>query len=146
MPVMDLTDVPILSMLEKRMGYLSERQRVIAENVANADTPGYMARDLKPTSFQAHMQAQGSPSTPGVAPAGTLAVTQPGHMQPPGSKPGLKEVKSPDSEETLDGNGVVLEDQMVKLTDTRMEYDAVVGIYQQATGFLKLAVKRPGSA
>ncbi|THD62256.1 flagellar basal body protein [Phenylobacterium sp.] len=143
---MDLTDVPILSMLKGRMGYLTERQRVIAENVANADTPGYMARDLKPTSFQAHLQAQGSSSTPGVAPAGTLAVTQPGHMQPPGSKPGMKAVKAPDSEETLDGNGVVLEDQMVKLTDTRMEFDATVGVYQQANALLKLAVKRPGSS
>ena len=57
MPAMDLTDVPILSMLKGRMGYLTERQRVIAENVANADTPGYMARDLKPSDIQPWAEA-----------------------------------------------------------------------------------------
>jgi flagellar basal-body rod protein FlgB len=148
MPVMDITDVPILSMLKSRLGYLSDRQRVIAENVANADTPGYTARDLKAFSFQAQMQAA---TTAGAsAPAGAMAVTQSGHMQAPGAKRGLggglvKTVKSPDSEETLDGNGVVLEDQMVKLTDTRMEYDAAIGVYQQALGLLKTALKKPGS-
>jgi flagellar basal-body rod protein FlgB len=148
MPTMDMTDVPILSMLKNRLGYLSDRQRIIAENVANADTPGYTARDLKPFSFQAHVQAATSPAA--VAPAGVMAVTQPGHIQAPNARTGpagaiVKTAKSPDSEETIDGNGVVLEDEMVKLTDTRMEYDAAVGIYQQATGFLKLAIKKPGS-
>ncbi|THD58748.1 flagellar basal body rod protein FlgB [Phenylobacterium sp.] len=144
---MDITSVPILSMLKNRMGYLSDRQRIIAENVANADTPGYQARDLKPFSFKAQVQAATSPAA---TPAGVMAVTQPGHMQAPSARSGpagaiVKTAKSPDSEETMDGNGVVLEDQMVKLTDTRMEYDAAVGIYQQATGFLKLAIKKPGS-
>ena len=148
MPVMDITDVPILSMLKSRLGYLSDRQRVIAENVANADTPGYTARDLKPFSFHAQVQAASSPGA--AAPAGVMAVTRPGHMQAPGARTGpagavVKTMKSPDSEETMDGNGVVLEDEMVKLTDTRMEYDAAVGVYQQAVGFLKLAVKKPGS-
>jgi flagellar basal-body rod protein FlgB len=148
MPIMDMTSVPILSMLKSRLGYLSDRQKIIAENVANADTPGYIARDLKAFSFKAQVQAAVSPAA--AAPAGVMAVTQPGHMQSPSAKAGpagaiVKTAKSPDSEETLDGNGVVLEDQMVKLTDTRMEYDAAIGIYQQATGFLKMAIKKPGS-
>ena len=55
-----------------------------------------------------------------------------------------KAVKTPDSEETLDGNGVVLEDEMVKLTQNRMDYDAAIGFYQQSLAMLKMAVKKPG--
>jgi len=144
---MDIGDLPILQMLKSRLGYLADRQRVIAENVANADTPGYAARDLKPFSFQAHVQAAtGGVATPG---PGLMAATQPGHMQPKSAGRGLaasfKVAKSPDSEETLDGNGVVLEDEMVKLTNARMDYDAAIGFYQQSLGMLKMAVRKPGS-
>jgi flagellar basal-body rod protein FlgB len=139
---MDLGDIPLFAMLKSRLGYLSERQRTIAENVANADTPGYQARDLKAFSFEAHVKAA---SSSGIAPAGTLAMTQPGHMEPPGVSEGVETAKSPDSEETLDGNHVVLEDEMIKLTDARMDYDAAIGFYQQSLNMLKTAVRRPGS-
>ena len=146
MPVMDIGDLPILQMLKSRLGYLSDRQRVISENVANADTPGYAARDLKAFSFQAHVKAAtGGAATP--AP-GLMAATQPGHMQPKSAGKGLaatfKVAKTPDSEETLDGNGVVLEDEMVKLTNARMDYDAAVGLYQQSLSMLKTAIRKPG--
>ena len=46
MPV-GFTDLPLLSQIKGRLTWLDERQRVVAQNVANADTPGYVARDLK---------------------------------------------------------------------------------------------------
>jgi flagellar basal-body rod protein FlgB len=147
MPVMDSGDLPILAMLKSRLGYLSSRQRVIAENVANADTPGYKARDLKPFSFQAQVQAASGATA--ATRAGAMTVTQPGHMQPKsasrGSAATFKVAKTPDSEETLDGNGVVLEDEMVKLTNARMDYDAAVSLYQQSVGMLKTAIRKPGA-
>src|SRR4051812_6671249 len=130
MGVMDLGEIPLFAMLKGRLGYLSDRQRVIAENVANADTPGYRARDLKAFSFKAHVQAASSPaSSVAATPAGVMAVTQPGHMQPKGGPLAAQPIKSPDSEVTLDSNGVVLEDEMVKLTQARMDYDAAIGFY-----------------
>ena len=45
---MDIGDIPLFSMLRSRLGYLSERQKLIAQNVANSETPGYAPRDLKP--------------------------------------------------------------------------------------------------
>jgi flagellar basal-body rod protein FlgB len=144
MPVMDLGDIPLFAMLKSRLGYLSDRQRVIAENVANANTPGYKARDLKAFSFEAHVQAAGGGSAVAATPAGVMAVTQPGHMQPKAAPLGTKAVKALDSEITLDGNGVVLEDEMVKLTQARMDYDAAIGFYQQSLSMLKMAVRKPG--
>ena len=146
MPAMDIADIPLFAMLRSRLGYLSDRQRIIAENVANADTPGYSPRDLKPFSFQVQAAAQAAQAT---APAGpsALAVTQPGHIQPPGAPKtaNVKRVKGADSEMTLDGNGVVLEEEMMKLTQARMDYDAAVGFYQKSMDILKLAMRRPGA-
>ena len=58
---MGVDDIPLFGMLRGRLGWLSERQRVVAENVANADTPGYRARDLSaPADFsQASSQLSG---------------------------------------------------------------------------------------
>lgn len=141
---MDIADIPLFAMLRSRLGYLSDRQRIIAENVANADTPSYGPRDLKPFSFQVNAAQSAAAS---VAPV-VLAATQPGHIQPPGGpRPAaaVKRVKSADSEMTLDGNGVVLEEEMMKLTQARMDYDAAVGFYQKSMDILKLAIRRPGA-
>jgi flagellar basal-body rod protein FlgB len=143
---MDIADIPIFAMLRSRLGYLSERQRVIAENVANASTPSFTPRDLKPFSFSTQLQA----ATAGGAASGSgVSVTQPGHMQPPGAAKGpganFKATKKKDSETTLDGNSVVLEEEMMKLTESRMDYDAAVGFYQKSLDILKMATRRPGA-
>jgi flagellar basal-body rod protein FlgB len=57
---MPISDFPILSMLRTRMQWHQERQRVLAENVANADTPNYRARDLAPPDFESVLQRTGS--------------------------------------------------------------------------------------
>ncbi len=54
---MAIPDIPILSMLRTRMQWHQERQRVLAENVANADTPNYRARDLAAPNFAGALQA-----------------------------------------------------------------------------------------
>src|SRR3569623_968638 len=49
---MNLPEVPLLAMLRERMTWLHQRQDVLSQNVANADTPNYVARDLKPLSYE----------------------------------------------------------------------------------------------
>src|SRR5258708_15787055 len=123
MPAMDIGGIPIFAMLRSRLGYLSERQRMIAENVANADTPGYAPRDLKPFSFQAQVQQAATQASPS-----NMTLTNPGHLLPPGVARGLaskvKPAKTADSEMTLDRNSVVLAEEMMKLTEARMDYYA----------------------
>ena len=137
---MDLSEIPLFSMLRGRLGYLNERQKVIAENVANADTPNYRPHDLKPFSFEAQVKAAASS-------AGVQAMTQPGHMQAPNARrslSGSKPIRAADSETTMDGNGVVLEEEMMKMTDARMNYDAAIGFYQKSLGMLRTAIRAPG--
>ena len=144
---MNITDIPLFSMLRSRLGYLSDRQNVIAENIANANTPDFVARDVKPFSFDAHMKGVGGAGAGGQLGVAAPVMTRSGHL------PGIagkgqayaKAVKARDSETTLDGNAVVLEDQMMKLTETRMQYDAAIGFYQKSMGLLRMAARRPGS-
>ena len=144
---MNIGDIPLFSMLRQRLGYLSDRQTLIAENVANADTPGFRPRDLKPFSL-----SQGLAGGPqgGAGQLGMVqpAMTQAGHMagkpmRGGASLPSGRPVKGADSETTLDGNAVVLEDQMIKMTETRMEYDAAIGFYQKSLALLRMAARPP---
>lgn len=140
---MNLADIPLFSMLRGRLGYLSERQKVIAQNVANTDTARYIPEDMKPFSFDARVQQQR------MAQAGGMSVTQPGHIPPKNdrSRPGgqFKTMRSPDSETTLNGNAVVLEEEMIKMAESRMNHDAAISFYQKSMGLLRLATKRPGA-
>ena len=143
---MNLAEIPLFSMLRDRMGYLSERQKVIAENVANADTAKFVPNDLKPFSFDARMQMTQMAKAGGGA---TMASTQAGHMAPKNERRGLgaqfKTTKSPDSETTLNGNAVVLEDEMIKMSESRMSYDAAISFYQKSMGLLRMAARKPGA-
>lgn len=140
---MNLADIPLFAMLRGRLGYLSEQQKTVAQNIANADTARYTPSDLKPFSFDATMQAQAARGPT------LMAVTEPGHMSPKNEKRGLgsafKAVKSPDSETTLNGNSVVLEEEMLKMSDARMNYDAAISFYQKSLNLIRLASRKPGA-
>ena len=137
---MGIADLPLLGQIKGRLSWLDERQRMIAQNVANSDTPGYVGRDLKaPTDFAAAMRDGGGLR---------MAQTQAGHM-PIGGPNGAPVARftseaSPDSETTQDGNAVVVEEQMLKMAESRMAYDAAIGLYQKSMTMLRLAAKPPG--
>src|ERR1700757_3070148 len=96
---MDPAPLDVFAMAEKRLDWISRRQSVLAQNVANANTPGYMARDLKPFSdFLADQAAQ----------TGFLAVAT-GAASP--HDPAVDEI-------TLDGNSVQLDVQLEKVAET----------------------------
>jgi len=133
-----LDDIPLFSMLKSKMSYVNARQQIIAQNVANADTPDYMPQDLKPFSFAAMAQTAGT----------ALLVNQPGQIAgAPAVKSGpLKPVDTPDSEARIDGNQVVLEDQMNKLTEARIDYVTAVDLYQQSMSMITTASRAPGKS
>jgi flagellar basal-body rod protein FlgB len=141
---MNLADIPLFSMLRGRLGHLNEREKIIAQNVANTDTAGYVPEDLQTFSFSAKVQQQRLQMN---AAGGTMATTQAGHMASRNPRPAggaFKTIKTPDSEMTLNGNSVVLEDEMIKMNDARMQYDAAISFYQKSLGLLKMAVRAPG--
>jgi flagellar basal-body rod protein FlgB len=144
---MNLDEIPLFSMLKGRLSYLGERQQVIAANIANSDTPGFAPRDMKP--FVVDMGgAQTTGAIPMAAVHGTAVrgptISSPAHMAPKRSMTINKPKGAPDSEITLDGNGVVLEEQSMKLIEARMDYEAAIGFYQKSLGLLRMAARAPG--
>lgn len=131
---MDFGPTSFFGMLRARLGQLSERQRLIAENIANATTPGYQPRDIDTAAFQS-MLARGE----GLA----MARTSPMHMQPGGGVE-ARVVTRPDSETTIDGNSVVLEEQTVRAAETRMAFETGVALYQKGLQLMRMAARGPG--
>jgi flagellar basal-body rod protein FlgB len=136
---MGYADLPLLNQIKGRLAWLDDRQRVIAQNVANADTPGYGARDLKtPTDFAAALRQGGGLS---------MSRTNAMHIAPAGQNTVRFDVGgAPDSETTLDGNSVVVEEQMLKMAESRMAYDAAIGFYQKSMNMIRMAAKKPSGA
>jgi len=139
---MDISTIPLFAMLRQRLGYEGQRQRVIAQNVANADTPGFVGRDLKAFTVPARVHPQAGLAR--MQPAQTEAGHLPGSARRPGGPGAFRTAKAPDSETTLDGNAVVLEDQMIKMNESRMEYEAAIGFYQKSMALLRMAARPPG--
>ena len=135
---MGVADIPLLGQIKGRLDWLDARQRVIAENVATADTPGYVGRDLKqPTDFSAAMARGGGLQ---------MTRTNAAHIAPPGPAARFDPTKAPDSETTLDGNSVVVEEQMLKMAESRMAYDAAIGFYQKSMSMIRMAARKPGAS
>ena len=123
---MAITDIPILSMLRTRLDWSQERQNVLAENVANADTPNYRARDLAPLKFETAGRSRAascrcrwrapSPAT-SPAPGGRLAVSH-GEATTTRLRP--------------TGNAVSLEDEMMKVAANQMDFQAATALYTRS--------------
>jgi flagellar basal-body rod protein FlgB len=135
----DLGNTPFFGMLRARLDQLSERQRLIAENIANASTPGYRPRDVDTSGFE-RMLASAAGGRGGV----TLVRTNPGHMAPGGGGGATSVVTRDDSETTIDGNAVVLEEQMARAAETRMQFETGIALYQKGLELVRMAARAPG--
>ena len=130
-----MTDLAVLQALKGKLRFHETRQKVLAENVANAETPGYAARDIKAPDFF-RMAVRGE-SGDGVA----TALTNPMHIAGPRITSGaLRPETIGGYEVTPDGNAVSLEDQMMKVTGNQMDYQVASSLYQRSLGLLKTAV------
>lgn len=136
---MELSNLPLFSMLRSRLDWLGDRQRLLAQNVANVDTPEYVPQDLKPFQLPA-------PGTSGVKLTLDAVRTAPAHMAATihHATPRFKTRKVANSETTLDQNGVVLEEQMLKMNEARADYDAAISFYQKSMGMIRMANRTPG--
>ncbi len=135
---MAISDLPILAAIKGKMNWHQARQKLLAENIANAETPGYRGRDLAPYSFEAMVKE----SSAGVL---VTRTTQPGHIATSmtgGSSSGFGARDMKNFEVTPEGNGVVLEDEMMKLTANQMDYQAATSLYSRSLKLIRTALGR----
>jgi flagellar basal-body rod protein FlgB len=132
---MPITGLPLFTALRERMHRHEARQKVLAENVANADMPGFKARDLAPFP-----SADGGPAGPGGV---RLAATSPMHLTAGGSGASGSDVRQRGPYEVRpQGNAVNLEDEMMKVAQNQMDHQAAVALYGRSLGLLKTAFGR----
>ena len=133
---MNLNSIPLFEMLTKRMSWLNQRQAVIADNIANADTPGFKPNDLVPVDFEklAHDASRRA----------TIVGTNAKHLVSSARSTGPFRVSEQDNpyESTPSGNAVVLEEQLMKMSQTVMDHRITAGLYAKHMGMLRAALGR----
>jgi flagellar basal-body rod protein FlgB len=134
-----LEGINLFRLADGRMQYLAERQGLIARNIANADTPGYVSRDLTPfdNSF-----ASGGIPVPGSA-ALQLTRTSTDHLG--SATTAATNAISSTTEgysEKPDGNGVSIEEQMIKAADNTNSFALVSAAYAKSIAILKMSIDK----
>ncbi|MCP5361414.1 MAG: flagellar basal body rod protein FlgB [Hyphomicrobiales bacterium] len=130
---MDYSNIKMMAMVHDRMRYLSARQTVLAENIANVDTPGYQPKDVQaPTFKEMARHAAG-----GLA----LNVTQPGHMIPGQTKAGIhRQTQGQLFEIKPDKNAVNLEEQAMRMAQNQLDYQTTTSLYRKMTDMFRTAL------
>ncbi len=136
---MDLKNLSVFNMAQQNMQYLSARQQIIAENIANASTPGYLARDIQKPTFADEISSAASAGL-------KLATTNSKHLQgfPSSQNNSSYQVYTPQPSEalTIDGNGVILEQQMNEASKVSSEYKRMITIFNKYKNLMKIATTK----
>ena len=127
---MKLNSMSFFQLASQRMSWLAANQRVVAENIANADTPGFKAREVSP--FEALVDGSRT---------GGVRTTNAGHIQGGGHAGGLRATADGAAwETTIDGNTVVLEQQTLKAAEISESYQLAAQLYGKGHQLLGIAV------
>lgn len=128
---MDLSGIGIFALSERRLAWLDQRQQVLAQNIANADTPGWQPRDVAPFA-----QMLASAAKPG------LARTQSAHLVGTQSAASASEQQKRPSGRAPDGNAVSIEEQVMKVAENETAQELVTNLYTKYIGLFRLALGR----
>jgi flagellar basal-body rod protein FlgB len=124
---MDLSQIPLFKAMAQKLAWLGGRQTVLAENVANLNTPSFHPSDLKPIDFGKLLKGE----TAGPL---QLVATSPAHIATPlsGGQPGTQKVEV--------AGPVQVEDQIMKVSDTATQYAFTTSLYQKQIALIKAAI------
>lgn len=134
---MDWSTIAPLGSIKQRLDWLGQRQQVLASNIANADTPGYLPRDLRPLGFRDLVRRE--------APV-RLAATDSRHLA--GSGPRPTQFADRPEREMVEvapaGNAVDLEEQMAKVNETAVSHKLTTQLYRKYLGLMRMAASARG--
>jgi len=125
---MDPTQSGPIALAEQRMRWLEQRQRVLAQNIANADTPGYRPSDLRPFGET-------------LGRAAGLATTNLRHLASGTRDPRAVRDRQA-AERTPDGNAVSLDQQAMRVADTDSAHALALSLHRRYLGLFRTALGR----
>lgn len=122
-----LNSIEILKMASAMARHAATRHQVISQNVANADTAGFKAKDLEPfADSYARMSAQQKMAPNSLTGANAWRAET---VNIPG-------VASPN------GNTVSVEDQMMRSVEAQQQHEAATAIYRKAMNIMRMSLGR----
>lgn len=134
---MTAQNIPLFQAIGAKMQFLDMRQKILAQNIANADTPGYRPNDLKNIDFGRvldHVSGENKVR---------MVSTNPLHMPAAGELPDPKSERSRITYEVAPAeNAVVLEEQVLKSGQTVMDYNLMTNLYRKNVGMIRTALGR----
>jgi flagellar basal-body rod protein FlgB len=132
---MDLTSSGLFTLADRRLAWIDRGQEIRAENIANADTPGYQPAEMPPFSASLDQATSLAPTT---IDAGDIA------LPPLPDQLSATDDDTGDGDTTPDGNGVGVENQLGKLADSETMQDLVINIYGAYLGMFRTALDISG--
>ncbi len=133
--VMELDKISLFGVIKKRLAWLGQRHEVVAQNIANADTPNYKARDIEAFKFRDLVRRQGVSLR--------MATTESNHLK------GVRKratdftvaVESKPFETSPTGNSVVLEEQMANMSENGISHRLTTELYKKHLNMFRIAVR-----
>lgn len=133
---MDISKLKVFNLMQTNMKYLGVKQDVMAQNVSNANTPGYNVKMLKPLDFKAVLG-----NSNGVKPVQVATSSSANHIAISGNSSSgsvyASETDRNPFEITPTGNKVVIEQEMMKLAKNSTEYQQTTNVYRKMLQMLK---------
>ena len=139
---MDYSNLGMFQMMKARMAYFSQKQALLAQNVANADTPGYRAKDLEKPDFKKLAAQLGA----GDMPTLRMAQSSGGHslLGAGSTSIAFNQINRKTTDElNPDGNNVSIEEEMAKVAENQQEYQKAISLYSKTVSLLNTAIGRP---
>jgi flagellar basal-body rod protein FlgB len=134
---MTTQNIGLFKALGAKMDYLNQRQSIISQNVANADTPGFRPMDLKEVDFGTVLKGVTKSQGVGIQMVSTNAMHVGGGNEVAAAKEGKQKKVY---EVAPDGNAVIMEEQMLKSGQTVMDYNLMTSLYQKNVSMIKTAL------
>jgi flagellar basal-body rod protein FlgB len=132
---MDYASLPLFSLMKAKLNYASQRQSVLAQNIANTDTPEYRAKDIKEPNFGNVLAQQGGLQ---------MVKTSGKHMDAPMGVMNTSIITRDSTyEQSPTGNNVVIEEEMQRVAQNQAEYQKTLNLYHKTVSMFKTALGTP---
>ncbi len=131
---MAFESMTLFGLVKNRLSWLTQRQEILAQNIANSDTPNYRPSDLKAYDFGELVRRKSMQLT--------MTTTDPDHLS--GIRRRIRdfssEVERKPFETSPNGNSVILEEQMAKVSETEINHRFTTQIYKKHLNLIKIAL------
>ena len=133
---MDFNQIPLFTAMKRKVAWLTQRQEVLSQNVANADTPGYRPNDLKAFDFKGILRREPMQIN--------MAVTADNQL--PGRRRRLRDFSEEQDRKPYEtapaGNSVILEEQMMKVSDSQVKHRLATELYKKQLSLFRIAASK----